>query len=376
MAGWTLSDNPAVPGQISLSSLTIPAGAYAIVSGATLNLDRDGDSVLLYQGAVLKDSVTFGRQLPDMTIGRSVLDNALAWRLGTPSLGAVNVPVPTGDQSGIRISEWFSDGIARYNNDWIEFSNSQSVPVDLGGLRLTDNRADSTTQFVIPPLTFIGANGYAKLVCGSETGHISFNLDATQDDISLLTASGALLDTVQFYHQTTDYSQGSGYSFYELPTANLPNTTTDANALALLNGLRVTEIMYNAVGGSDYDYIVLTNMGPTPVNLEGVRFVTGITFTFPVRTLGTAQSVIVAKNHSKFVKRYGTTPVVAGEFGGQLDNAGETLAIQLPPPFDANILTFAYNDVWYPSSDGNGTALVRNSDDGLQPAQAWGDRDT
>jgi hypothetical protein len=92
--------------------------------------------------------------------------------------------------------------------------------------------------------------------------------------------------------------------------------------------------------------------------LNGVRFVEGITFTFGAQLLDPGANIIVAKNVAKFRARYGSAPLVVGPFGGQLDNGGEKLAIQLPPPFDANILTFDYEDGWYASTDGEGTSLI------------------
>ena len=50
----------------------------------------------------------------------------------------------------------------------------------------------------------------------------------------------------------------------------------------------------------------------------------------------------------------GKTPVI-----GLLDNGGEKLALQLPPPFDANVLTLAYSDAWQPSTDGSGRSARR-----------------
>jgi len=65
---------------------------------------------------------------------------------------------------------------------------------------------------------------------------------------------------------------------------------------------------------------------------------------------------------------------VAGVYSGQLDNGGETLGLQLPPPFDANVLTFRYEDTWYLSTDGGGTSLVVPNP--LVNANIWGDKDT
>ena len=381
LTGWSLTDDALVPAKFPLPTTTIPAGGFATFSSALLALDPDGETAYLYQGATLRDSIAFGHQLPDMTIGRTGQDGA--WSLCTPTLGAANVRAVTADLSGIRISEWFSSGDARYADDWLELSNSQAIPVNLAGLRITDNRLGNPTAHIVPALSFIAASGYVKLIADGNGGnHMPFTLDSQQDDITLFNTNGALLDTVQFYTQTTDYSQGrdaggiGGLSQYELPTAGLANTTTDANALALLRGLRVTEIMYNALGGSEFDYVELTNVGATALQLQGVRFVSGLTFVFTVpTTLNAGERILVVKNLTKFRSRYGNTPVVAGVFTGTLSDGGEGVAIQLPPPFDANILTFNYDDNWYVSTDGAGTAL-RTISAATTAAGLWGDKDT
>jgi hypothetical protein len=161
--GWTLSDNPTLPNKYAFTAgTTIPTGGYLVVNTAQtgINIDKDGDSIYLYQGGVLKDSVTFGHQVPDLTIGRIGL--AGAWTLCTPTLGGPNVAARTGSVSGIRINEWFSDGVVLYDNDWIELANTGDLPVDLSGMKLADNRAGSPHTHTLAPLSFIAANGYVK----------------------------------------------------------------------------------------------------------------------------------------------------------------------------------------------------------------------
>ena len=387
VGGWTLTDDPLVPAKYTIPANTmIPAGGFLTITSAVsaISLDRNGDVVQLRNGAALLDSIAFGNQIADLTIGRAG-PNA-TWMLCTPTLGSANSAARLGDPRLVRISEWFTGGDVLYDSDWIELSNAQSLPVDLAGLHLTDNRAGDPNAHIFAPLTFIAANGYARFIAdGSPTlgpSHLNFSLDAQQEHIALLDTTGALLDSVFFYSQTTDWSMGRDGSglltFYELPTRGFLNGNGDpayANALALLQGLRITEIMFNAIGGDLYDYLELRNVGAASLQLAGVKFVQGITFTFPATTLLPGQNVIVCKNLVKFRARYGGVPVVAGVYTGRLDNGGETLALQLPPPFDANLLTFGYSDTWYPATDGLGKALVVVTPAATK-ANVWGDRDT
>lgn len=380
LAGWSLTDDPSVPNKVPLGG-TIGINGFLSFTHAALGLDKDGDSVYLYQGLTLRDSVSFGQQVTNLSLGRH--PSTGAWTLGNPTLGAANTTVPVGDYSGVRINEWMASTGARYEDDWVELHNTSGLPALLTGLRLTDNVAGRPSGYVFPPLSFIGGNGFLRLI-GDESGapgRLPFELDAQREELALLYPNGRFLDRVSFYPQTTDFSMGrdgtGGYTFYELPTRGLANGTGEAgyaNALAIIRGLRITEIMYNAIGGSDYDYLEFTNVGADPLDLNGVKFVEGVTFTFGPQVLGAGQSVVVVKHLTRFRNRYGLAPVVAGTYGGQLDNGGELLALQLPAPFDANILTFEYSDEWYPSSDGLGPAIAITNP--ALPAALWEEKDT
>jgi len=69
------------------------------------------------------------------------------------------------------------------------------------------------------------------------------------------------------------------------------------------------------------------------------------------------------KNPAAFVQRYGTGRNIAGQYAGNLDNAGEHLL--LLGALEEPILDFAYHDSWYPATDGLGCSLVVVEADGL-----------
>jgi hypothetical protein len=127
-------------------------------------------------------------------------------------------------------------------------------------------------------------------------------------------------------------------------------------SFAQASPVRVTEIMYNAVGGSNFDYIELANIGTGSVNLGGYALAEGITFTFPSYTLAAGAHVLVVKDQPTFETRYGTGLPIAGVYGGNLSDGGERLAV-----LDASagpIQDFTYDDAWYPTTDGGGFSLV------------------
>jgi hypothetical protein len=62
-------------------------------------------------------------------------------------------------------------------------------------------------------------------------------------------------------------------------------------------------------------------------------------------------------NRLAFEERWGTGLPVLGEFDGNLDNAGESLVLRLPPPYEAAVLRFAYDPAWLPQTNGQGPSL-------------------
>ncbi|HMC28578.1 MAG TPA: lamin tail domain-containing protein, partial [Verrucomicrobiae bacterium] len=146
--------------------------------------------------------------------------------------------------------------------------------------------------------------------------------------------------------------------------------------------LRITEIMYHptALVGStnspeDFEYLELKNIGPVPLNLNGVRFTDGIVFSFTgsaITNLDPGQTVLVVKNLAAFAARYGSGLPVAGQYTGNLDNSGERL--RLLDAVGEEILDFSYNNSWYPITDGLGFSLVIIDEQG-EP-DSWGHKES
>lgn len=99
-----------------------------------------------------------------------------------------------------------------------------------------------------------------------------------------------------------------------------------------LSKLALTEIMYHppdlgATPGNNLEFIELKNTGTTNLNLSGLTFTSGITFTFTNGTvLGPGQFLVLARNAAAFATKYPGVSI-RGTYTGQLDNAGEQLAL-------------------------------------------------
>jgi hypothetical protein len=120
--------------------------------------------------------------------------------------------------------------------------------------------------------------------------------------------------------------------------------------------LRITEVMYNPIGGTDFEFIELRNVGPAAIDLAGYALSGGLDFTFPALILGAGQHVLAVNNFAQFTTRYGGALPVAGVVSGNLSNGGEQIV--LTDPDGGTVLDFEYDDGWYPLTDGPGRSLV------------------
>jgi len=125
----------------------------------------------------------------------------------------------------------------------------------------------------------------------------------------------------------------------------LSESTFIVGAPAMAGDLVVSEIYYNPPGASEEsEFIEVMNVSGGSVDLTGVAFTAGISFTFPNNTVLAAG---------------GRSIVASSTYGGQLDNGGEQITLT-----DAGgnpIESFAYDDKhpWPETPDGGGYSLVR-----------------
>jgi hypothetical protein len=142
------------------------------------------------------------------------------------------------------------------------------------------------------------------------------------------------------------------------------------------NALVVCEFMYNPpalsaaetnAGFTDkqlFEYVQLLNISTNTLDLEGLAFTTGITYTFGAGvTLAPSERILVVKDTNAFSLRYGAVGQVAGAYSGNLDNAGEHVVLT---SVGQAVQDFTYSDgshpagtdPWPASPDGSGPSLV------------------
>jgi len=142
-------------------------------------------------------------------------------------------------------------------------------------------------------------------------------------------------------------------------------------SLAHYEAIRITEIMYNPRGGTDFEFVELCNTGTNEVDLSGMRFAKGLAYSFPDGTVvGAGGFFVLARNAKAFALRYGRAPDAV--YKGTLSNKGETL--RLSDGMGQTVERVKYDDrhPWPGAADGDGYSLALDEPrEDPNRAQAW-----
>ena len=276
--------------------------------------------------------------------------------------------------------------------DFIELYNRSAASVNISGCMLSDTL--NTNKFTIPDGTVISAGGRQVYFCitnppSASPTNLTFNLSAKGEDVVFRAPDGRVVDVIRFSAQQNGVSSGrypdGALDINEL----LTSTPGTANTALLIRDIVINEIMYNPVSGDDDDqYIELHNMGDSSVNIGHWRFESGIDFSFPAGTVIPADGyIVVAKNAAHLMSNYpgilnsGNT---YGDFGGNLANSGERIALAKPDDPDFPDMDFVvvdevtYHDggQWGDWSDGDGSSLeLMDPHSDNNQASSWADSD-
>ncbi|MBN1672636.1 MAG: lamin tail domain-containing protein [Kiritimatiellae bacterium] len=133
--------------------------------------------------------------------------------------------------------------------------------------------------------------------------------------------------------------------------------------------IRITEIMYNPVGGRQYEFVEIKNTGSSTRGLSEMQLA-GAGYTFPPGAeLEPGRYALLVADEAAFEGRYpgAKNSANVGFFGvyrGRLDNNGERLALK--DGEGRTVVSVRYNDKdpWPTAADGDGHSLVPVSGDG------------
>src|SRR5213075_837839 len=123
-----LTDDSSNPYKFTFGATSLAPGAYLVLDSAELGFafDSKGEALYLFNSAAngggLLDSVVFGAQLVDLSIGR-IGENGV-WHLNQPTLHADNVAAATGGLKQVKINEWLASGVSPYPDDFVELFNT------------------------------------------------------------------------------------------------------------------------------------------------------------------------------------------------------------------------------------------------------------
>ncbi|HEU0011120.1 MAG TPA: lamin tail domain-containing protein [Verrucomicrobiae bacterium] len=225
LTGMRLTDDPSNPGKFTFPTTTLAAGAYLTVFADSAGtpgmhlgfaLGQNGESVYLFNtvasGGARLDSVQFGLQLPNLSIGR--LGNSGDWALTQPTFvpAGANIAQALGNPRTLKINEWLAASTPPTTEDYIELYNADPLPVALGGLYLTDEPLGAPAQHRVADLSFVAGGGFAVFTADGSEGagpeHLNFKLGSEQGKIGLFASDLSVVDCVVYGPQRTDVSYG------------------------------------------------------------------------------------------------------------------------------------------------------------------------
>ena len=188
---------------------------------------------------------------------------------GHPSQDSAERSFSFGGSSGsvgdVRLSEVQARGPG---DDFVELHNASALPAELSGMGLTDDPTQGP-KFTFPPGSVLGAGAYRVVPLGAAA---PFRLNGDGQTVILLDRDGLLADAVSFGPQAAARSLGRGPSGWELaqPSPGAPHLPESLGAAA---ALRLNEWMASDPQGPDW--LEITNLGPSPVALAGLRLGAG-----------------------------------------------------------------------------------------------------
>ena len=274
---------------------TIPPKGYMVfwaddstdqgVRHLSFKLNTGGEPIVLAQtnGRDFIDSLRFGRMHANVAFGRKYDGSPVLCYL-KPTPEETNL---FNEYDGIRINEIQATEQALYKDeyneydDWIELYNSNSYPVDVAGMFISDSLDDPMKSFVAfgdSTLTVIPPYGLLVLFADNqpEQGilHLDFKMSGKGEQLGFFGNDGiSVIDSMHFPNQ---YSNFSYSKFSENSWIIVPPTPASENVAPVFNNIAINEIMTDNNNwvqdeyGEYDDWIELINNSNTEVNIAGL----------------------------------------------------------------------------------------------------------
>lgn len=248
LSGYRLSDRRDDANKyVFTAGTTLEAGAFLVVdnrfgTGLGFGIDQDGDAVYLFdRSGVEIDSIEFGLQIPDYSLGR--VGPEMAWTLNIPSLGGRNVAAPIAGPHEVKINEWYAAGNLRLQEERIELYNPQTYAADLSGVSLTDEPDAFPRANTLPAHSYLAPGGYRTFTAeGNDNGgndQLDFQLAALHEHLALIGPEGERIDQVIYGPQTANISSGrspdgaNNIGYFEYPSFGATNETATPDVVSI-----------------------------------------------------------------------------------------------------------------------------------------------
>ncbi len=207
----TLTDDPEERDAYAFGNRVLAAGECALVmltgkpdvkhaSYAPFALNDKKDTVYLYRGDTLIDSLTVCEAADDLSFGK--MGDEAVW-FASPTPAAQNGGICAATVSALRDSCYtgvmISEVCAVSRNsdtavptDWVELRNTTDTAITLTGYRLTD---DTLQTGYIFPETVLPAHGFLVIPCDEDSDEgAPFSISPYGETLTLFTAEGVVCD--------------------------------------------------------------------------------------------------------------------------------------------------------------------------------------
>ncbi len=212
-------------------------------------------------------------------------------------------------------SSTIADELGEYD-DWVEFYNTGSTSIDMGGLYVSDDPTNPTKWQIsanAPTATTIPAGGFLLFWLDGEPSqgprHLDIKLSAAGEAILLTSSNGfSIIDQYSFGQQTADVSLGrspngaANWVLFDQPTPEASNDTPGGNDIAdspvasISGGVYTGSVQVSLSSATVGASIYYTLDGNTPT--ENSTPYTGtltINTTTPLRAMATGAGLLASK---------------------------------------------------------------------------------